>query len=155
MTTKQQKITRRLATLDLGYNPDEKDLFDDETNAEIESHLEHLKNGGAMVQDVSQCRELSFVGTYDNISEMPAICQPAFLLSNSLTHVYEILERHDWGDVSRNFVLIEERRPDDRNRQNSYDEPFSIYDRDDMGSFRTLEDAEEAVSDALAEGLQI
>ena len=53
----QEKITRRLATLDLGYNPDEKDLFDDETKAEIEGHLEHLKNGGAMYQDVHDCFE--------------------------------------------------------------------------------------------------
>lgn len=97
---------------------------------------------------------MGFVGSYDNVSDLPTICQPDVYDSHSLTHVFENFRRCEWKDWSPDFILIEERRPDERNRQNPYDEPFSIHDRDDMGFFRTLEDAEEAVLNALAEGLE-
>ena len=48
-----EKITRDLATLDLGYNPAEEHLFNDEIRAEIDTHLKHLRNGDPLLQDVS------------------------------------------------------------------------------------------------------
>ena len=85
-------------------------------------------------------KAMEYVGFYGRDDDELQNFAPEIWEENSIIHVYDNILSDRTGETE--FVFIEERRPDPRNRQAPYDEPFHVLVGNHSETFPTLEEAE-------------